>query len=142
VPSSPLDDGSGLPTAASGDNISPERPVIRWMSVKSICEVSPKEARLGTAGVMSGQLRQAARIHQHNLVVEARKTALIFGDQLKLRGRLTSVDSKRQIDPVKRLGRDAMRWTARTERLLSGVGRSAKPEEGMSLYLGRSAQGI
>ena len=27
------DDGSGLPTAASGGNISPERPVIRWMSL-------------------------------------------------------------------------------------------------------------
>jgi hypothetical protein len=33
VPGSPHDDGSGLPTAASGGNISPERPVIRWMSV-------------------------------------------------------------------------------------------------------------
>ena len=34
VPSSPHNDGSGLPTAASGGNISPQRPVIRWMSVK------------------------------------------------------------------------------------------------------------
>src|SRR5215469_16289563 len=34
VPGSPHDDGSGLPTAASGGNISPERPVIRWMSGK------------------------------------------------------------------------------------------------------------
>jgi hypothetical protein len=30
----PHDDGSGLPTAASGGNISPERPVIRWMSAR------------------------------------------------------------------------------------------------------------
>ena len=33
VPSSPHDDGSGLPTAASGGKLSPERPVIPWMSV-------------------------------------------------------------------------------------------------------------
>ena len=37
VPSCPHDDGSGLPTAASGGNISSERPVIRWMSAKKLC---------------------------------------------------------------------------------------------------------
>src|SRR5262245_45348743 len=35
VSSSPPDDGSGLPRAASGGNISPERSVIRWMSAQS-----------------------------------------------------------------------------------------------------------
>ena len=34
VPSSLHDDGCGLPTAVSGSNIGPERPVIRWMSAK------------------------------------------------------------------------------------------------------------
>ena len=33
MPSSPQRDGPGLPMAAFGDNIGPERPVIRWMSV-------------------------------------------------------------------------------------------------------------
>ena len=32
---SPNDDGPGLPMAAHGGNISPERRIIRWMSVKS-----------------------------------------------------------------------------------------------------------
>ena len=36
VPSSPHDDGSGLPMASSGGNISPERPVIRWMSDQDV----------------------------------------------------------------------------------------------------------
>jgi hypothetical protein len=33
APGSPNDDGPGLPMAAHGSNISPERRIIRWMSV-------------------------------------------------------------------------------------------------------------
>ena len=33
APGSPNDDGHGLPMAARGGNISPERRIIRWMSV-------------------------------------------------------------------------------------------------------------
>jgi hypothetical protein len=32
VPGNLYDDGLGLPMAALGGNVSPERPVIRWMS--------------------------------------------------------------------------------------------------------------
>ena len=35
APGSPNDDGPGLPMAAHGGNISPERRIIRWMSVEN-----------------------------------------------------------------------------------------------------------
>jgi hypothetical protein len=35
APGSPNDEGPGLPMAAHGGNVSPERRIIRWMSVKS-----------------------------------------------------------------------------------------------------------
>ena len=52
---SPRDDGPGLPMSAHGGNISPDKPVIRWMSAKSK-RSHPGAARVGVGGpVGSGQ---------------------------------------------------------------------------------------
>ena len=62
VPSSPHDDRSGLPTAASGGNISPERPVIRWMSYRLIArQVGPSQSTVGAILQRTRSVHHASR---------------------------------------------------------------------------------
>ena len=65
VPSSPLNGGSGLPTAASGDSISPERPVVRWMSAKRGRRAAMRAAMFG--GETIGERLTATRGRNHRL---------------------------------------------------------------------------